>query len=454
MMTSSKEPLTIFWFRRDLRIEDNIGLAAALATEVPVHPIFIFDPDILTKLKDRDDARVSFLRDLVRALDEDLRTHGSALDVYFGKPFEIFQKLISHHKIAAVYANHDYEPYAIQRDEQIDLLLAENGIAFHTYKDQVIFEKDEVVKLDQTPYSVYSAYAKKWLDTLDLRDLKPARANTDHFVKRKTNNVPSLTHLGFEAPSLALPSVSPMIDLHLIRKYSETRDLPAVAGTSHLGAHLRFGRVSIRHLVKIAEKENKTFLSELIWREFFAQILWHYPHVVKEPFRPEYGKIEYRHDIKDFHKWTEGKTGYPLVDAGMRELNETGFMHNRVRMVTASFLVKHLLIDWREGENYFARKLFDFELASNNGNWQWVAGSGCDAAPYFRVFNPTLQQKRFDPQFVYIKKWIPEFGTSKYPEPMVDHNDSRERVIKAYKSALSRRGPVAPLKWERRPAKS
>ncbi len=452
-MTSSNAPLTIFWFRRDLRIEDNVGLAAALASGSPVHPIFIFDTDILTKLKDRDDARVAMLREFVKALDHDLRTHGAAIDVYFGKPIEIFQKLIAHHKIAAVYANHDYEPYAIKRDEQIELLLEENRIAFHTYKDQVIFEKDEVVKLDKTPYSVFSAYAKKWLETLDPRDLKPAQVNVANFVKRITNNIPSLAHLGFEAPSMALPMMSPTVNLNLVRKYSETRDFPAIAGTSHLGAHLRFGTVSVRKLVKIAEKENKTWLSELIWREFFMQILWHYPRVENEPFRPEYAKIEWRHNIKDFHKWTEGETGYPLVDAGMRELNATGFMHNRVRMVAASFLVKHLLIDWREGEHYFARKLFDFELSSNNGNWQWVAGSLCDAAPYFRVFNPTLQLKRFDPQLVYTKKWIPELETSKYPAPMVDHQDSRERVIKAYKAALSRRGPEVALKLESRPAK-
>lgn len=434
-------------------MEDNVGLAAALDSGHPVQPIFIFDTDILTKLKDQDDARVAFIREIVTALDQDLRAYGAALDVHFGKPVEIFEKLIAHHKIAAVYANHDYEPYAQKRDEQIDLMLGEHEIAFHTYKDQVVFEKDQVVKLDHTPYSVFSAYAKKWLETLDPRDLNPVHVATENFVKRKTNNVPSLAQLGFGEPHIPRPSTSPLIDLRLIRKYNETRDVPGITGTSHLGAHLRFGTISIRKLVKIAEKENKTWLSELIWREFFAQILWHYPHVAKEPFRPEYAKISYRHDINDFNKWTEGETGYPLVDAGMRELNATGFMHNRVRMVAASFLVKHLLIDWREGEHYFARKLFDFDLSSNNGNWQWVAGSGCDAAPYFRVFNPTLQQKRFDPKFVYVKKWIPEYGTSKYPEPMIDHQEARDRVLKAYKAALSRRAPEAPLKWQSRPAK-
>ncbi len=447
----SQKPLTIFWFRRDLRLEDNVGLAAALSSGHPVLPLFIFDSDILSKLKDRDDARVSFIRELLVHLNKDLHEHGSALEVHFGKPLEVFEKLIATHKIAAVYTNHDYEPYAIKRDEHIDVLLSANGIEFHTYKDQVIFEKNEVEKLDHTPYSVYSAYAKKWLATLDPRDLKSVHSNFENLTKKKASHVPTLKEIGFTEPSIGLPSLSPAVDLRILRNYHETRNTPSITGTSHLGAHLRFGTVSIRKLAKIAEKENKTWLSELIWREFFAQILFHYPQVAKEPFRPEYAKVEFRHDMKDYHRWTEGKTGYPLVDAGMREIAATGFMHNRVRMVAASFLVKHLLIDWREGEAYFARKLFDFDLASNNGNWQWVAGSGCDAAPYFRVFNPSLQQKRFDANAIYIKKWVPEFGTSKYPEPMVDHELARERVLKAYKAALNRRGPAAPLRSEPRP---
>ena len=444
---SPQQAVTIFWFRRDLRLEDNVGLAAALDAGHPVLPIFIFDTDILSKLKDRDDARVSFIRELVKHLDQDLREHGSALDTYYGKPIEVMAKILKHHKVAAVYTNHDYEPYAKRRDEQIDLLLEEQGVPFHTYKDQLIFEKDEVTKLDHSPYSVYSAYAKKWLDTLDPRDLDPVKPKLDQFVKRKVLNIPSLAQMDFEPPTIPLPSTTPSIDLRLIRKYNETRDTPSIAGTSQLGAHLRFGTISIRKLVKLAQKESKTWLGELIWREFFSQILYHYPQVVTEPFRPEYAKIPWRHDVKEFHRWTEGKTGYPLVDAGMRELEATGFMHNRVRMVAASFLVKHLLIDYREGEKYFARKLFDYELASNNGNWQWIAGSGCDAAPYFRVFNPLLQAKRFDPKQVYIKKWIPEYGTAKYPEPMIEHEVARERVLKAYKAALNRRGPEAPLRF-------
>ena len=442
--TPSHQPITIFWFRRDLRIEDNIGLAAALGHGPRVLPIFIFDSDILAKL-DRHDPRVSFIHALVQDLDSHLREHGSSLEVHLGKPAEIFARLIKSHKIDAVYTNHDYEPYALRRDEEIELMLEEKGVAFHTYKDQVIFEKDEVVKLDRTPYSVFSAYKKKWLDTLDPRDLHAAKPNLENFVHRKVKTVPSFEQLGFEEQSI--PSISPAIDLRLIRTYDKTRDIPGIVGTSHLGAHLRFGTVSVRKLAKIAQKENLTWLGELIWREFFSQILYHYPHVVNHPFRPEYAKIEWRHSKDDYKRWTEGTTGYPLVDAGMRELRETGFMHNRVRMVTASFLVKHLLINYQEGEHYFARHLYDFELASNNGNWQWVAGSGCDAEPYFRVFNPTLQAKRFDPKQVYIKKWVPEFGTPKYPEPMVEHEAARERVIAAYKHALkSRRGPEAPLR--------
>lgn len=448
-MTAPK-PITIFWFRRDLRLEDNVGLAAALDHGLPVHPIFIFDTDILGKLP-KDDARVAFIRELVKHVDGDLHHHGAALDVHVGKPLEVFEKLFKTHHIKAVYTNHDYEPYAQRRDEQIALLCEEHGAQFETYKDQVIFEKDEVLKLDQSPYSVFTPYKKKWLETLDPRDLNPAKPQLENFVKRKTVNVPSLAQLGFHASNVRLPSTVPTIDHRLIRKYDRTRDIPALENsTTQLGAHLRFGSVSVRKLVKIAQKENATWLGELIWREFFSQILYHYPHVVDGPFRPEYAKIEWRHSKTEFTRWAEGTTGYPLVDAGMRELNETGFMHNRVRMVTASFLVKHLLINWQEGERYFAGKLFDFELASNNGNWQWVAGSGCDAAPYFRVFNPMLQQKRFDPKLAYIRKWIPEYGTTKYPEPIVDHQDARDRVIAAYKAALSnRRGPAAPLRFER-----
>ena len=443
----SSTPITLFWFRRDLRLEDNVGLAAALEHGPAVHPIFIFDTDILNGLKDRSDARVSFIRELVRELDSALREYGAALDVHYGRPVEIFARLLKSHKVAAVYTNHDFEPYALRRDEEIDLLLEEHGVPFHTYKDHVVFEKDEVVKLDQTPYSVFSAYKKKWLETLDPRDLSPARGQFDNFVKRKTANIPSLASMDFVETRVPLPSISPSVDLRLIRKYHDTRDIPSLLGTTQLGAHLRFGTVSPRRLAKIAEKENKTWMGELIWREFFAQILWHYPHVVNQPFRPEYAKIQWRHSASDFERWCAGETGYPLVDAGMRELNATGFMHNRVRMVAASFLVKHLLINWQEGEHYFARKLFDFDLASNNGNWQWVAGSGCDAAPYFRVFNPTLQQKRFDPKAVYIKKWIPEYGTTDYPEPMVEHEMARARVIAVYKAALAhRRGPAAALK--------
>ena len=444
MSSSSQSPITVFWFRRDLRLEDNVGLAAALGHGPSVHPIFIFDIDILAKLK-RDDARVTFIHEIVKDLDSQLRIHGSGLDVHMGRPADIFARLVESHKIAAVYTNHDYEPYAQRRDDEIELLLEENGIPFHTYKDQVVFEKDEVLKLDKTPYSVFSAYKKKWLETLDQRDLKPVVPALENFVRTKINTVPALAQLGFHGRSVH--SISPTIDLRLIRKYDQTRDLPAVAGTTQLGAHLRFGTVSVRKLMAIAQKENSTWMSELIWREFFSQILYHYPHVVNHPFRPEYAKIEWRVAPKDFERWAQGTTGYPLVDAGMRELNETGFMHNRVRMVTASFLVKHLLINWQDGEHDFACKLYDFDLASNNGNWQWVAGSGCDAAPYFRVFNPTLQMKRFDPKQEYIRKWVPEFGTSKYPEPMVDHEMARERVISAYKKALSsRRGPAAPLK--------
>lgn len=430
--------INIFWFRRDLRLEDNAGLYHALKAGLPVLPLFIFDAEILEKLQDKEDRRVAFIHHALSVIQEQLVQWGSSLQVHYGRPADVFRKLLDQYQVGAVYTNHDYEPYAAQRDNLVAALLQEKDAAFHTFKDQVIFEKSEVVKDDGTPYSVYTPYAKKWKALLTEQHLQPFDTLAFHsnFYKQPPVRLPSLEEIGF------LPAEHPQIikgDQQVIRHYHETRDIPSVAGTTRLGIHLRFGTVSVRELAKRALELNATFLGELIWREFFMQLLWHHPRVAGNSYRPEYEAIEWRNNEEEFQKWCEGKTGYPIVDAGMRELNATGFMHNRVRMITASFLVKHLLIDWKWGEAYFAAKLLDFDLSSNNGNWQWVAGCGCDAAPYFRLFNPLTQTKRFDAQLNYIRKWVPELDSFSYPRPVVVHEAARERCLATYKKALSLR---------------
>lgn len=434
--------VVVFWFRRDLRLMDNAGLSEALAQGYPVLPVFIFDREILSRLKDSNDRRVQFIHQQLMSMQEELKTHGSALLVETGSPEEVWRRLLNQFKIKSVYCNHDYEPYALARDESVQKLLAQQGVEFKTFKDQVIFEKSEVVKDDSGPYTVYTPYSRKWKATLTPKNLKAFESveRLDALVKWPGVITPSLSDLGFAESTFHYPT--DQVNDQLIRKYADQRDRPEITGTSHLGLHLRFGTVSIRQLVRRALQLSDVWLSELIWREFFMQILWHFPHVGKSAFRKEYDKIKFRNDRAEFQAWCEGRTGYPLVDAGMRELNATGFMHNRVRMVAASFLVKHLLIDWRWGEAYFAEKLLDFDFAANNGNWQWVAGSGCDAAPYFRVFNPHLQEKKFDPQRVYIKRWVPEVDTPKYPEPIVDHAEARVRVLAAYGAGLGKKAPA------------
>ncbi|MVO08115.1 deoxyribodipyrimidine photo-lyase [Flavobacterium sp. TP390] len=427
--------MNIFWFRRDLRLNDNIGLFHALHEKEEVLPLFIFDSTILNELP-KEDARVQFIHEQLENIQKQLEKKGKSLAVFLGEPKKIFEKLIEENKIKTVYTNHDYEPYARKRDKEIYQLFKEHDIAFKTAKDQVIFEKEEVVKDDGTPYVVYTPYSKKWKEKLQNTKLTQYKSEDklDQIVK---HNYPflSLEDIGFKPTKIKLPEYN--VSEKLMRNYEETRNFPAIDGTSLLGIHLRFGTVSIREMVQKAQSvKNETFLKELIWREFFMQILWHFPKTTTESFKPKYDAIEWRNDEKQFQKWCEGKTGYPFVDAGMRELNATGHMHNRVRMIVASFLCKHLLIDWRWGETYFAQKLLDYEQASNVGNWQWAAGSGVDAAPYFRIFNPTEQIKKFDKDLKYIKKWIPELDTSKYPEPIVDHKEARERCLKVYKKAL------------------
>lgn len=424
-----------FWFRRDLRLEDNVGLFYALMENENVQPVFIFDQSILQQLEARD-ARVTFIFQSIRELKNKLIELGSDLLVFHGSPEAVWADLLECSSKPKIYCNHDYEPYALIRDSSIQRLVRSFQGSFHSYKDQVIFEKDEVVKVDSTPYQIFTPYSRAWLKKYaDLGDITYGSADLVSNFKstQVTQRLISMRELGFKEQHIDVARVIPTKKLKV---YSERRDFPALEGTSRLGVHLRFGTLSIRNLVKIANQTNEMFLSELIWREFYMMILWHFPHVTQRAFKTKYDSINWLNNESDFEAWQNAKTGYPLVDAGMRELNSTGFMHNRVRMVTASFLCKHLLIDWRWGEAYFAEKLLDFELASNNGGWQWAAGTGCDAAPYFRIFNPEAQTKKFDPQHAYINKWIPEVKDSSYPVPIVEHSFARDRAIKTYKLAL------------------
>jgi len=426
----------IFWFRRDLRLNDNAGLYHALKENENVLPIFIFDTDILNQLDDKADARVEFIHQHIEKLNKQLVEVESSIFVSIGKPLEVFNNLSKKYKITKVYTNHDYEPYAIKRDNEIANLLQSFGASFHTFKDQVIFEKGEVVKDDHKPYTVFTPYMRKWKSKLNSFYTKPypTQKYFKHFIKTQPFPIPTLTEVGFKKSTIKFPT--PVLNESIVKQYEEQRDIPSKSGTSRLSVHLRFGTLSIRELVTKAQTLNETWLNELIWREFYMMILYHFPHVVSSAFKPNYNHIPWTNNEEHFNLWCQGKTGYPIVDAGMRELNETGFMHNRVRMITASFLTKHLLIDWRWGEAYFAKKLLDFELSSNNGGWQWSASSGCDAAPYFRVFNPYEQTKKFDPQLKYIKHWIPGYDELNYIKPIIDHKFARERVLNTYKAAL------------------
>lgn len=434
-----KQSINVFWFRRDLRIHDNAGLYRALKDKNPVLPIFIFDRNILDKLEPTDN-RVEFIHHTIKGIGEELAKYHSAVEVFYDYPDKVFSGLLKKYNIEKVYTNHDYEPYAIDRDEQIKNILNNAGVSFHTYKDQVIFEKNEIVKDDESPYVVFTPYSKKWRAGLNKFYLKsyPTEKYLKNLYETKLNQVPSLKSMGFKKGDQEIPSEK--FPVSVIKHYQDQRDYPGIDGTSRMSIHLRFGTVSIRDLAREAKKLSDVYLNELIWRDFYHMILWHFPRVGKgKTFRKEYELIKWRNNEKEFKAWCEGKTGYPIVDAGMRQLNKTGFMHNRVRMITASFLAKHLLIDWRWGEAYFAEKLLDYDLAANNGGWQWAAGSGCDAAPYFRVFNPTLQTKKFDKDLIYIKKWVPELETLDYPPPIVEHEFARKRCLEAYAAALKRK---------------
>ncbi|MDT3402795.1 cryptochrome/photolyase family protein [Mucilaginibacter terrae] len=430
-------PVTVFWFRRDLRLHDNAGLYHALKGPNPVLCLFIFDRVILDKLEDKNDARVTFIYNTIAQLDQELQKHKSSLLVKYNKPEDAWKEVLKEYEVEAVYTNRDYEPYAKRRDGELGDIFHEIGITFKTFKDHVIFEREEVVKDDKKPYTVFTPYKRRWMSTITDFYLKayPTEKYFKNLLKTQVLTIPSLKSMGFEESSIPIPDTEYK---SVIDDYARDRDIPGKKGTSHIGLHLRFGTLSIREVTKEAFKHEHTWLGELIWREFYSMSFDFFPETEHSAYRPAYDRIEWRNNEKEFEAWCEGKTGYPLVDAGMRELNATGFMHNRVRMVTASFLIKHLLIDWRWGEHYFAQKLLDYEASTNIGSWQWVAGSGTDVMPYFRIFNPEAQKEKFDPKMVYIKKWVPEYGTNQYPEPIINNKAGKERALEVYKKAVAK----------------
>ncbi|SDI21392.1 deoxyribodipyrimidine photo-lyase [Chryseobacterium taeanense] len=431
-MPEIKDKINIFWFRRDIRLQDNCGLSEALKQGFKVLPIFIFDKEILDKLENKNDKRVDYFHQALKEIHQELKTYKSGITVFHEKPLDAFKKLVQQYNIDTVFCNSDYEPEAIRRDMEIEKFLKKNIISFKSFKDQVIFEKDEVLKKDGTPYTVYTPYSKKWKELFNKNKIEIFTTDFSNFLKYKTPDFPELDDIGFKKTEIKF--TNPTLKKSIIDDYDQHRDFPAMDHTTHLGVALRFGTISIRKCVQFASEHNEIWLNELIWREFFMQILYHFPKVVHHSFKEKYENIKWRNNEKEFDLWCKGRTGYPIVDAGMRQLNETGFMHNRVRMIVASFLTKHLLIDWRWGEAYFAEKLLDYELSSNNGNWQWAAGCGCDAAPYFRVFNPYEQTKKFDKDYKYIKEWLSEKEMN--IEPIVEHTFARKRALEVYGKAV------------------
>ena len=429
-----KEEIVIFWFRRDLRLDYNIGLYHALQSQYPVLPIFIFDNDILKNLDNKRDRRVDYIYQAAKSINQELKSVNSRLEVFNDNVKNVFTKLEDNYELKAIFCNRDYEPYTIKRDTEIYNYFKKKNIPFLAYKDQVIFDKNDVLKDDGKPYTVFSPYSKKWRSSLNNEYFQEYRIKKNNFLRLSYKNILNLKDIGFERTDINF--IKPELNPAIIDNYDKTRNFPAINGTTRLSVALRFGTISIRHCVNFALQHNDIWLTELIWREFFMQILYHFPQVVNNSFKPKYDNIKWINNESHFKKWCEGQTGYPIVDAGMRELNETGFMHNRLRMITASFLCKHLLTDWRWGEAYFAEKLNDYDLSANNGNWQWACGGGCDAAPYFRIFNPSTQAEKFDKDNVYIKRWVPEFEDINYPQPMIEHKAARERALKAYSEAV------------------
>ena len=437
---TDKNPIVIYWFRRDLRINDNKGFYKALSSGFRVLPLFIFDKNIHDRFDTQKDLRKEFIHGAIEALQKELINAGSSLLIFHDTPEERIRKVITEFEVKAVYANRDCEPYAIQRDSRIEQILRESGIPFHTFRDQVLFEKDDILKPDGTPYTIFTPYSRTWKKHLDDDRTRcfSSEKLLHNLLKMNPQPLPSPAEPGFDSGGKTW--VVPFIDHEIIKNYHKTRDIPSLNGTTKLGVHLCFGTVSIRELVRTAIVLNEVWLNELIWREFFMSILGHFPRVTDNSFKRRYDEICWRNNEEEFIRWCNGMTGFPIVDAGMRELNETGFMHNRLRMITASFLTKDLLIDWRWGESYFAGKLLDYELSSNNGNWQWAAGCGCDAVPYFRVFSPSEQTRKFDPALTYISRWVPEVNTPSYPQPIADHSIARDRAVKTYREALQKGG--------------
>ncbi len=464
----------LVWLRRDLRLDDNAALYHALKSGAEVTTVFIFDTAILAPLP-RADRRVEFIHGSVAALKDELQALGSDLLVRHGAADEEIVRMATEEGVSAVYCNHDYEPAAIARDERVAHALKANGIAFHTSKDQVVLERDEVLTGAGTMFTVFTPYSRAWRKVCDGFQLKayPVRSYFDRFEKRTPEAMPSLTDIGFETTNLASLGIqagaSGAADLfqdflHRIHGYHDRRNFPGIKGVSYLSVHLRFGTISIRTLARTAMSHGgegaETWVNELIWRDFYHQILWHRPDVVGHAFKKDLDTLAFSTDEAHFKAWCAGRTGFPIVDAAMRQLNETGYMHNRLRMIAASFLVKDLLIDWRWGEAYFAEKLIDFDLAANNGGWQWAASTGCDAQPYFRIFNPVSQSEKFDADGKFIRRYVPELAQldadsihapwlarpldlasagvrlgETYPAPIVDHAVQREKALKLFKRA-------------------
>jgi len=478
--TQQQYTKSLVWFRRDLRDYDHAALYHALKSSNQVFCVFVFDTAILDKLSDTQDRRVEFIWESVKELKAALQAKGSDLIVLHGKTAAEIPALACSLEVQAVYTNHDYEPEAIARDANVAATLKDRQIDFHHFKDQVIFEKDEVLSMSKKPYSVFTPYKNMWLKTVNDFYLKPYPVDSylQHLAKPEGKHaiadIPSLESLGFASTNLSelrLPTgMSGGAQLFAdfvqrINRYKEARDFPSIKGVSYLSVHLRFGTISIRHLARAAWQTGgagaETWLSELIWRDFYFQILHHQPRVASgHAFKAEFESLPFPNSHELFKAWCDGKTGYPLVDAAMRQLNSTGFMHNRLRMVAASFLVKDLLVDWRWGERYFAEKLIDFDFSANNGGWQWAASTGCDAQPWFRIFNPVTQSERFDANGRFIRKYVTELTNCSdkeihapwlmpaqrqtaintvigrdYPQPIVDHAAQRERALSLYKAA-------------------
>ena len=466
----------LVWFRRDLRDYDHAALYHALKAAERVYCVFVFDTDILDRLNDKADRRVEFIWESVRELKAALQEKSGDLIVRHGCAAEILPALATELGVKAVYANRDYELAANERDEAVAKTLKQQGIAFHAFKDQVIFERGEILTQAGRPYGVFTPYKNAWLRTLEDFYVRPYPVDRyiSHLAQHSSDDMPSLEAIGFERTNLhalkipiGMTGGKRLFDefLDRIDQYKEARDFPAVKGPSYLSVHLRFGTVSIRHLARTAWRMEgrgaETWLSELIWRDFYFQVLHHHPQLAAgRAFHSEFEHIAFPNDEALFQAWCEGRTGYPLVDAAMRQINQTGYMHNRLRMVAASFLVKDLLIDWRWGERYFAEKLIDYDFAANNGGWQWAASTGCDAQPWFRIFNPVTQSEKFDAQGKFIRKYVPELARCNdkeihapwlisadrqqtlglaigrdYPLPVIDHAVQRERALELYKAA-------------------